>query len=145
MLESLSLKNFTAFSEADFKFAKGLNVIIGENGAGKTHVLKVAYSAIYVCARGNKEAGSGNPTKAHFQAAVASKLNAVFKPDELGRLARRDRRGRQRCDVSCSFSPPDTSPGILVQHRQQVGSYGRQSAFARGSTNCPCTCQPASC
>ncbi len=106
MLESLSLKNFTAFSEADFKFAKGLNVIIGENGAGKTHVLKVAYSAIYVCARGNKESGSANPTKAHFQTAVANKLNAVFKPDELGRLARRDRRGRQRCDVSCLFSPP---------------------------------------
>ena len=103
MLESLSLKNFTAFSEADFKFAKGLNVIIGENGAGKTHVLKVAYSAIYVCARGNKEAGSGNPTKAHLQAAVANKLNAVFKPDELGRLARRDHRGRQRAAlVACS-------------------------------------------
>jgi predicted ATP-dependent endonuclease of OLD family len=49
MLGSIRLKNFTAFSEADFKFAKGLNVIIGENGAGKTHVLKVAYSAIYVC------------------------------------------------------------------------------------------------
>jgi len=106
MLESITLKNFTAFSEADFKFAKGLNVIIGENGSGKTHVLKVAYSAIYVCARGNKESGSANPTKAHLQTAVANKLNAVFKPDELGRLARRDRRGRQRCDVSCWFSPP---------------------------------------
>src|SRR5580658_7274459 len=103
MLESIALKNFTAFSEADFKFANGLNVIIGENGAGKTHVLKVAYSAIYVCARGNKEPGSANPTKANLQTAIANKLNGVFKPDRLGRLARRDRRGRQHTDVSCSF------------------------------------------
>ena len=32
MLESLRLRNFTAFTDADFKFAKGLNVIVGENG-----------------------------------------------------------------------------------------------------------------
>ena len=58
MLSSLVLKNFTAFSEAEFRFAPQLNVIVGENGAGKTHVLKVAYSAIYVSAKGNKESGS---------------------------------------------------------------------------------------
>ncbi|MBI1901959.1 MAG: AAA family ATPase [Planctomycetia bacterium] len=104
MLESLELQNFTAFTKADFKFANGLNVIVGENATGKTHVLKVAYSAIYVSAKGNKEA---SPTKAHFQTAVADKLNAVLKPDELGRLARRDHRaGRQRCDVRCWFSSP---------------------------------------
>jgi predicted ATPase len=106
MLESIALRNFTAFAEADFRFAKGLNVIIGENGAGKTHVLKMAYSAIYVCVRRNKETGPANPTKAHLQTAIASKLNAVFKPDELGRLSRRDRPGRQRCDVSCVLSLP---------------------------------------
>jgi hypothetical protein len=37
--------------------------------------------------------------------AFASKPNAVFKPDELGRFTRRDRRGRQSCEVSCLFSP----------------------------------------
>jgi energy-coupling factor transporter ATP-binding protein EcfA2 len=105
MLESLTLKNFTAFSEADLKFATGLNVIVGENGTGKTHILKAAYSVLYVSAKGSKESGALNPTKAHVQTAIANKLNAVFKPDELGRLARRNRRGRQRCDVSCSFSP----------------------------------------
>jgi predicted ATPase len=106
MLESLTLRNFTAFSQADLKFAPGLNVIVGENGAGKTHILKAAYSVIYVSAKGTKESGTLTPTKAHVQTAIADKLNAVFKPDELGRLARRDRRGRQRCEVGCSFSSP---------------------------------------
>ena len=105
MIGSIYLRNFTAFSDAEFKFADGLNVIVGENGAGKTHVLKAAYSLVYVSARGNKETGSPEPTKAHLQSAIAGKLNAVFKPDHLGRLARRDRRGRQRCEVRCSFGP----------------------------------------
>lgn len=105
MLDSLELKNFTAFKVAHLKFTSGLNVVVGENGTGKTHILKVAYSAIYVSAKGSMESGSANPTKAHLQFAVANKLNGVFRPDELGRLARRDRRGRQRCEVSCLFSP----------------------------------------
>ena len=40
MLESLHLKNFTVFPDAEFTFGKDLNVIVGENGAGKSHVLK---------------------------------------------------------------------------------------------------------
>lgn len=106
MLESLTLKDFTAFKEAEFDFAAGLNVVVGENGTGKTHILKVAYSGIYVCARGPRESGSSNPTKAYLQSAIANKLTAVFRPDELGRLARRDRRGRQRSEVTCKFQGP---------------------------------------
>ncbi len=106
MLESITFKNFTAFPDSDSKFAQGLNVIVGESGTGKTHVLKAAYSAIYSCVRGNRGSSSANPTKARLQTTMANKLNAVFKPDELGGLARRERRGRQRCHVSCLFSPP---------------------------------------
>ena len=43
MLKSLKLQNFTVFPEADLKFGKNLNVIIGENGSGKSHLLKAAY------------------------------------------------------------------------------------------------------
>lgn len=102
MLASLKLKNFTAFKETNLNFAPGLNVIVGENGTGKTHLLKVAYSALYVGAKGNAE----TPTKSHFQVAMANKLNAVFRPDELGRLVRRNRPGRQRCEVGSLFSSP---------------------------------------
>ena len=103
---SLTFKDFTAFKEAQFEFASGLNVVVGENGTGKTHILKAAYCGTYVCARGAKEPISANPTKAYLQSAIANKLTAVFRPDELGRLARRDRRGRQRSEVSCRFEEP---------------------------------------
>ena len=34
------------FGEADFEFSPGLNVLIGANGTGKSHVLKLLYSIL---------------------------------------------------------------------------------------------------
>jgi energy-coupling factor transporter ATP-binding protein EcfA2 len=44
MLKRLHLRNFTVFEDADFEFGPGLNVIVGANGTGKSHVLKAGYS-----------------------------------------------------------------------------------------------------
>ncbi|APW60529.1 AAA family ATPase [Paludisphaera borealis] len=103
MLSRLLLKNLTVFSEAEFDFAPGLNVVAGENGAGKSHVLKAAYTIAAVLARGEKESGSSTPTKSYLETAIARKLRGVFRPDELGRLARRQA-GRVRCEVGAEFS-----------------------------------------
>lgn len=113
MLKSLKLKNFTVFPEADLEFGKNLNIIIGENGLGKTHILKVAYCAQWVSAQGLKDTGSGNPTKAHLQTAVAKKLRGVFRPDELGRLARRQA-GRNRAEVVCQFAERKLNIGFSL-------------------------------
>ncbi|OSQ35815.1 ATP/GTP-binding protein [Thalassospira sp. MCCC 1A01428] len=43
MIERLELKNFTAFTDLALDFSPKVNVIIGENGTGKTHLLKAAY------------------------------------------------------------------------------------------------------
>jgi recombinational DNA repair ATPase RecF len=43
MLNQLHLKHFTVFQDTSFEFSPGLNVIIGDNGTGKTHVLKLGY------------------------------------------------------------------------------------------------------
>ncbi len=44
MIKSLKFKNFTVFKSAHFTFGPKLNVIIGENGAGKSHVIKALYA-----------------------------------------------------------------------------------------------------
>lgn len=44
MLKRLHLKNLTVFADADFEFGPGLNVLVGTNGTGKSHVLKIGYS-----------------------------------------------------------------------------------------------------
>lgn len=45
-IERLELENFTCFKHAAFEFSSGINVFIGENGTGKTHLLKVLYAAM---------------------------------------------------------------------------------------------------
>ena len=44
-LTSLQLHNFTAFAELDLAFSPGVNILVGANGTGKTHVMKVCYAA----------------------------------------------------------------------------------------------------
>jgi predicted ATPase len=113
MLNSLILRNFTVFSEAAFFFGKNLNIIIGENGYGKSHVLKAAYSAIAVSAKGERESGSAIPTKTYLQGALARKLIGVFKPDELGRLAKR-KMGKNRCELLLSFEQKELDIGCSM-------------------------------
>ena len=103
MLKSLHIENLTVFTSADFTFGKNLNIIIGENGSGKSHVLKAAYCAIAVGAKGAKDYSSEVPTKTFLATALAEKLNNVFKPDELGRLARR-RQGHSSCHLKYVFT-----------------------------------------
>lgn len=105
MLETLRVKNYTLFGHEEFIFSPSLNVIVGENSTGKTHILKIAYSVLHVSSRGAKESGSDNPRKAHLEAAIAKKLMGVFKPDRLGRLVSRKSRGRGRCEIECKFLP----------------------------------------
>ncbi len=50
-IRRLELENFTCFTKAEMDFSSGINVFIGENGTGKTHVLKVLYSMNYAAAR----------------------------------------------------------------------------------------------
>ena len=44
-IESIGLKNFTVFEDFQLEVSSGINVFIGENGSGKTHLLKAIYAA----------------------------------------------------------------------------------------------------
>jgi predicted ATPase len=43
-ISRLELENFTCFTKAEMDFSSGINVFIGENGTGKTHILKAMYA-----------------------------------------------------------------------------------------------------
>ncbi len=76
MLERIKLERFTAFELLSLNFSKGLNIFIGENGCGKTHLLKVVYAACDV---------------SKSQKSFAEKINRVFLPsgEQIGRLVKR--------------------------------------------------------
>ena len=121
MLRSLEVRNFTAFPEARLDFAKGLNVIVGENGTGKTHLLKLPYAVMAMSAEEGRKPNGRQPTKAFLKTRLAEKLVSVFRPERLGRLALRQQ-GRSRCEVKLGFSQPGTSLGFnfASQHKSEV-------------------------
>ena len=107
MLKSLQLANFTVFPSAKMNFGKNLNVIVGENGSGKSHLLKAAYSALAVVASQQYRRNGATPRgKPQLERDIANKLLAVLRPDGLGRLVRRQR-GRNKCSVTCALGAPD--------------------------------------
>lgn len=85
MVERLDLEGFTVFEDASFDLVPGINVLIGDNGTGKTHLMKVLYTVL----RAFEE-----PRRAKDAAvAIEYKMAGVFGPDEdrVSRLVRRVR------------------------------------------------------
>ena len=76
MLDYITLERFTAFEQLRLDFSPGLNIFIGENGCGKTHLLKLIYAACDITTS---------------QKGFAEKINRVFLPsgEKIGRLVKR--------------------------------------------------------
>jgi len=53
MLKKLDVYNFTVFKKISIEFSGGIDVFIGENGTGKTHLLKI----LYACCNRNENDG----------------------------------------------------------------------------------------
>ena len=51
-LTRVRLERFTAFEELDLELSPGINVLVGANGTGKTHLMKVCYAACEVSKTG---------------------------------------------------------------------------------------------
>ena len=81
-LTRVRLERFTAFDHLDLELSPGINVFVGANGTGKTHLMKVCYAACDVSKTG---------------ASFPEKLVEVFLPSgrALGRLVKRQRGGVQ--------------------------------------------------
>lgn len=105
-VQTLTLKNFTAFADARFEFSPGINVLIGANATGKTHILKLLYATLKtwdVERRHRQEKVNGYETLA---LRLHDKLNGVFKPDD-NRLGRLIHRGsvKRRAEVNVQCAP----------------------------------------
>ena len=103
MINKIIAKNFTVFRDAEFAFSKGINVVIGSNGTGKSHVLKLAYTAArWSQEMALREKNQIRPDKVTLQKKLGEKLMGVFRCETLGRLSTRGI-GARRTEVSASF------------------------------------------
>ena len=115
-LTKVKLTNFTAFADLTVDFSPGINVLVGANGTGKTHLLKVCYA---VCAVSNSHVS------------FIQKLVDVFLPSGrgLGRLVKgQDKNGRGKVEVYreppglyASFSISSNSQGDHLDYSKDWG------------------------
>lgn len=116
MLKKARFQNFTTVPNDTWVFAPGLNVIVGENGLGKSHVLKAIYALLKVQSGKQTEF-----TKSGMEKAYAEKLLGVMRPETLGRLVKR-KQGRDRCEIALNLhrSSQSCAIGFASNAKSQV-------------------------
>lgn len=94
MLKTLYLENFTVFADVNLKFCAGLNVLVGQNGTGKTHLLKAAYlmNRAWPDLMYKRSALNKKRAEAYFE----ERLLGLFQPVRLDNLVRRGSVGAAR-------------------------------------------------
>ena len=113
-LTKVQLECFTAFSKLELDLSPGINVLVGANGTGKSHLMKVCYAACDACKK---------------NIPFAEKLVQVFLPSGrvLGRLVKRQpgssqaviRVFRGRLRLHSSFSNHATSTSSAKTQRSR--------------------------
>jgi len=81
MLKKLSLQHITTFEHAELNFSSGINIIIGENSTGKSHLLKMAYS---IAVSWNCFGDAG------WRDTLVKKIHGVFGVEELLELRKQE-------------------------------------------------------
>lgn len=111
MITQLQLKNFSAFTELAVDFSPGINIVIGENGTGKTQLLKAILALSGPWAHGK------NADKQ-----LAQKLCRLYLPlsETVGGLRRSGSRGKAMLrahfdsgrDIAATFSGSNSEVSI---------------------------------
>jgi hypothetical protein len=114
MLNTLHIKQFTVFQDAQFEFSPGLNVIVGDNGTGKTHVLKLGY----LFCRAWPDLASKNlaMTTQRAETYLGERLAGLFRVSDLGVLMRQRQAGSTRLTADVSGYVPTVK--ILTSSEQ---------------------------
>ena len=66
-LTKIEAENLTVFEDITVTFCQGMNVLIGENGVGKTHIMKLAYAACQA---------------SKHDVSFSQKVTMLFRPDQ---------------------------------------------------------------
>ena len=142
MLKRLHLRNFTAFEEADFEFGPGLNVIVGANGTGKSHVLKAGYVSEEARINVDRTAAVVGPAFTGLGASLAwsaslfNLLREVFLINKVGYLIRRNT--EEKAEIQVGFGTTEKE-SLSFQIIPRDESTGRETSSLKVDERIPLT------
>lgn len=121
MLKRLHLQQVTVFKDANFEFGPGLNVLVGDNGTGKTQALKLGY--LFCRAWPDLTVRRSRVNAQRAEAYLDDRLAGLFRVSDIGGLIRRGHKNGARLTAAVSghlptiqirmpSDPPFTSPGL---------------------------------
>jgi predicted ATP-binding protein involved in virulence len=115
-IDELNISGFTCFENNKLIFSPNINIFIGKNGTGKTHILKLIAASLSANELFHK---SHNNSKERFENIIAEQLIAFFKPEQLGRLVRRQQ-GRTSAKVAIKVNKKQLSFGFSTNSKSNV-------------------------
>lgn len=129
MIASIKIENFTVFGSLDIPLSPRINVIIGSNGTGKTHLLK----AIYALAIASQPASAVEGSEKDIDTLLTNKLLRVFSPGEskIGALRARGASGGARLclkgsdDTQVTISFNSRSKGVQLEKKARSAAQSR--------------------
>lgn len=134
MIERLELKNLTVFTDLRLELSPKINVIIGENGTGKTHLLKAAYG---LCAGARLFKNKSDTSDNELEAMLTAKLLRLFMPleDKLGKMHRQG--ATDHACLSARFAGGqkiaatffNNSKALVIQDRVNYEQYQAEAIF----------------
>lgn len=126
-IDKLKVKNFTVFKNLDLEFVDGINIFVGENGTGKTHVMKILYSACQ---------------SAREDIMFSHKLVKVFRPDGLA-IKRLVHRGETVSSVMIATKKSNIELNFSNFTKKWEAKVGNESLWEEENKNLISTYIPA--
>ncbi len=121
MLNTLSLTDFTAFADVGLAFCRGLNVVVGQNGTGKTQLLKAAYlmNRAWPDLMLKRTVLSKKRAEVYFE----ERLAGLFQPVKLDNLIRRGSTGPARLAAEVTAFVPEIFIGTKAEVAERLAKF----------------------
>jgi AAA15 family ATPase/GTPase len=121
MIDKIELENFTLFHKVNVDLCPKINIFIGENGTGKTQLLKAAYAASST----RQQIDASSDDEDIIRAKMTERFIKLFLPldDKLGKLHRNG--ADTNAKVSLTFSDDDAIELGFYNNSQAVAVKGR--------------------
>jgi predicted ATPase len=100
MIENLSIKNFTVFEDLKINFSSKINIIIGENGVGKSQLLKLIFA---LCKANKNNIGYINYTNSMLEEDITNILLDTFLPIENKLWKLRKNNAKEKVKIKSEF------------------------------------------